>query len=148
MQHELLDPTTRALFIGSTGAIYPDTLVCSGIVPAELDGQPCPHAKDGHMPNLQPLDANDPAYSIDKGQPGDLCPPCAKQQLANLGHWQGHNGQRFPAELLPLRVFKSHLANTSLTHVVRSSGQNSTRSARRQIALQCAPSSTVSAKWK
>jgi hypothetical protein len=58
------------------------------------------------MPTPQPLDANSPTYTIDQGQPGDVCPPCAKQQLANLGQWQGHNGQQFPAHLLPLRLFK------------------------------------------
>lgn len=53
-----------------------------------------------------PLDPADPTYTVDKGQPGDLCPPCAKQQLANLGHWEGHRGQKFPEELKPLRLFK------------------------------------------
>jgi hypothetical protein len=109
MQHETIDHTPRALFIGSDGAIYPDTLMCSGIVPAELEGHACPFSEHGRMPRPQPLDANDPTYSIDQGQPGDLCPPCAKQQLANLGHWQGHNGQQFPAALLPLRLFKCRM---------------------------------------
>ena len=55
---------------------------------------------------VRPLDQSDASYSIVKGQPGDLCPPCAKQQLGSLGHWQGHGGAHFPAELLPLRLFK------------------------------------------
>ncbi len=55
---------------------------------------------------VRPLDQSDASYSIAKGQPGDLCPPCAKQQLGSLGHWQGHGGAHFPAELLPLRLFK------------------------------------------
>ncbi len=41
-----------------------------------------------------------------RGQPGDLCPPCAKQNLSSLGHWQGHGGQTYPEALLPLRLFK------------------------------------------
>ena len=36
-------------------------------------------------------------------------PPCAKQQLTNLGHWQGHNRQTFPEELLTLRLFKCRM---------------------------------------
>ena len=33
----------------------------------------------------------------------------AQQQLANLGHWQGHGQQTFPEELLPLRLFKCRM---------------------------------------
>jgi hypothetical protein len=98
--------TPRALFLAPDGQIYPDTMICSGILPAELGGAPCPFAEQGRIPKPQPLDADDPTYSIDKGRPGDLCPPCAKQQLAHLGHWQGHGKQQFPTELLPLRLFK------------------------------------------
>jgi hypothetical protein len=58
------------------------------------------------LPTPVPLTQDDPHYTIDKGKPGDLCPPCAKQNLAHLGHWQGHGGQEFPAALLPLRLFK------------------------------------------
>lgn len=100
------DTEARALFLSPDGSIYPDTLVCSGVIPPELDGQPCPFSEDGHLPDPVPLDSSDPAYSVDKGHPGELCPPCAKQQLANLGHWQGHGGQRFPEDMLSLRLFK------------------------------------------
>ncbi len=96
----------RALFLSPDGNIYPDTLICSGIIPAELGGKPCPFSAAGRFPEVNPLDPDDPNYSIDKGQPGDLCPPCAKQQLGCLGHWQGHGGQQFPEELLSLRLFK------------------------------------------
>jgi hypothetical protein len=95
----------RALIILSDG-IYPDSLVCSGAMSSDIHPSPCPYSEKGHMPSVQPLNANDPTYSIDKGRHGDLCPPCAKQQLAYLGHWQGHGGQQFPNELLPLRLFK------------------------------------------
>ena len=102
------DPASqpKALFISPDGQLYPDTLICSGILPPELGGQPCPFSQAGRLPDPVPLCSDDPTYSPDKGQPGDLCPPCAKQQLANLGHWQGHNNQHFPEELLPLRLFK------------------------------------------
>jgi len=96
----------KALFISPDGNIYPDTLICSGILPAELGGKPCPFSQAGRIPDPIPLNPDDPSYTVDKGQPGDLCPPCAKQQLANLGHWQGHGKHEFSKELLPLRLFK------------------------------------------
>ena len=96
----------KALFLAPDGNIYPDTLICSGVLPAELGGKPCPFSHNGRLPAPTPLCHNHPTYTLDKGRPGDLCPPCAKQQLGSLGHWQGHNGQTFPTELLPLRLFK------------------------------------------
>ncbi len=99
----------RALFLSSDGNIYPDSLICSGAIPGELDGKPCRYAVAGRCPPPQPLDPADPDYTIDKGQPGELCPPCAKQNLSSLGHWQGHGGRYFPPELLPLRLFKCRM---------------------------------------
>jgi hypothetical protein len=95
----------QALFLMRDG-IIPDELVCSGLLPADLHGNPCPYSDYGRAPAPVPLSAESPNYSIDKGKPGDLCPPCAKQQLGSLGHWQGHVGQTFPRELLELRLFK------------------------------------------
>jgi hypothetical protein len=99
----------RALFLLPDGKIYPDHLVCSGMISAELSGKTCPYSSNGRLPEPIPLDSANPTYSLDKGKPGDLCPPCAKQQLANLGHWQGHGQQSFPEELLPLRLFKCRM---------------------------------------
>lgn len=96
----------KAIFLSPDGNVYPDTLICSGVIPPELGGKPCPYSQDGRMPDLVPLDSATASYTIDKGHPGDLCPPCAKQQLASLGHWQGHGSQQFPQDLLPLRLFK------------------------------------------
>lgn len=96
----------KGLFLASDGKVYPDTLICSGILPAHLDGKPCPYAQNARLPDPQPLDVEAVGYNIDKGKPGDLCPPCAKQNLSSLAHWQGHGGQNFPEELLPLRLFK------------------------------------------
>jgi hypothetical protein len=96
----------KALFLSPDGNIYPDTFICSGVIPPELGGKPCPYACDGGIPDAIPLNPDDATYTPDKGQPGDLCPPCVKQQLSNLGHWQGHSGQTFPEELLALRLFK------------------------------------------
>lgn len=99
---------TNAIFIGTDGT-HPSDLICSGILPTELGGKPCPYSQNGCMPSPAPLDEGAVNYSIDKGKPGDLCPPCAKQNLAHLGHWQGHGGQTFPEELLPLRLFKCRM---------------------------------------
>lgn len=96
----------RAFFPLPDGSIYPDMLICSGQLPAELDGKPCPFSDCGRTPHPIPLDANNPNYSIDKGQEGDLFPPCAKYQLSSLGHWQGYKCQYFPSELLMLKLFK------------------------------------------
>lgn len=98
-----------ALFLSPDGNTYPDTLICSGLVPSELDGKPCPYSQAGRFPGCSRLNLNNPTYSIDKGQPGDLCPLCAKQQLGNVGHWQRHGNQTFPHELLSLRLFKCQM---------------------------------------
>jgi hypothetical protein len=105
---EQLDLSAKALFISPDGNIFPDTMICSGLIPDQLGGQPCPFSNQGRLPDLIALQADDPAYTADKGAPGDLCPPCAKQQIGPLEHWEWHRGQRFPAELLPLRLFKCH----------------------------------------
>jgi hypothetical protein len=104
MNHSTDGP--KALFLAPDGNIYPDTLICSGILPAQLNGQPCPYSQNGRFPDPVPLNPDDPDYSIDKGQPGDLCPPCAKQNLSQLGHWQQNGGQHFPEEIHSLRLFK------------------------------------------
>ncbi|MEM7029685.1 MAG: hypothetical protein AAF629_08975, partial [Chloroflexota bacterium] len=96
----------KALFLAPDGNIYPDTLICSGVIPAHLNGEPCPFSQQGQLPDPKPLDPKQPGYSIDQGQSNDLCPPCVKQHLSHLGHWQGHGGQTYPEELLPLRLFK------------------------------------------
>jgi len=101
-----LNSTARALFIAPDGNVYPDYLICSGKLLTNMGGQLCPFSENGRLPDPQPLDSNAPTYSLDKGKHGDLCPPCAKQNLSNLGHWDGHRGQQFPDELKPLRLFK------------------------------------------
>jgi hypothetical protein len=104
-----MNNSPKALFPSINGEVNPDNLICSGLIPAELKGKPCPYSINGRLPDLVPLDETDPNYSSDKGKPGDLCPPCAKQQLAHLGHWQGHQQQAFPEDLLPLRLFKCRM---------------------------------------
>jgi hypothetical protein len=92
---------TKALFLISGQEIIPDFLFCQ----QADNGKPCPHAAEGSLEPIALTEKDSP----DKGNPGDLCPPCAKQQLANLGHWQGHGQQTFPEELLPLRLFKCRM---------------------------------------
>jgi hypothetical protein len=103
------DSKPKALFISPDGKVYPDSLICSGVLPGELAGKPCPFSTNGRIPAPQPLSQNELDYTTDKGQPGDLCPPCAKQQLSSLGHWQGYAQQEFPTHLLPLRLFKCRM---------------------------------------
>lgn len=104
-----VNPPAKAFFLSPDGKIYPDTLICSGMLSTELNGKPCPYAQNGRLPDPVALNESDSGCSLDKGKPGDLCPPCAKQQLAHLGHWQGHGQQTFPEELLPLRLFKCRM---------------------------------------
>jgi hypothetical protein len=99
----------KALFLGTDGNVYPDYQICSGLIPAELNGKPCPYVQEGCIPDPQPLNAEDENYSPDKGKPGDLFPPCVKHNLSSLGHWQGHGKRTFPEELLPLRLFKCRM---------------------------------------
>jgi hypothetical protein len=81
-------------------------IVWSGKLLLDTAGETCPFSRNGHLPEPESLDENSPTYSQDKGKHGDLCPPCAKQQLGSLGHWEGHRGQSFPEDLRPLRLFK------------------------------------------
>ena len=81
-----------ALFLAENGALYPDKLICSGVLPEQFSAQPCPPAHNGRFPGTALLDAGHPQYSTDKGKPDDLCPPRAKQNLANSNYWQSHLG--------------------------------------------------------
>lgn len=53
----------KALFLSPDGNIYPDTLICSGILSTELNGKPCPYSQAGRFPDFVPLDTNDPTYT-------------------------------------------------------------------------------------
>jgi hypothetical protein len=93
----------RALFIAPNGDIYPDYLICSGKL---TESHACVYSQDGRIPPPEPLDPSAKNYSSEKGEPGELCPPCVKQQLTSLGHWEGHRGNTYPEDLKPLRLFK------------------------------------------
>lgn len=96
----------RALFLAADGEIYPDVLICSGVLPAQLNGEPCPYAENGRLPTPLPLNKDSPDYSPDKGEHGDLCPPCAMHNLSSLGQWEGISGHSYPKELRSLRLFQ------------------------------------------
>ena len=95
-----------AIFPVNKTITLPEELVCSGIIPIELNNQPCPHSHDGKMPEVEPLDPSAPDYSIDKGKPGDLCPTCALSQLSSLGNWNGKGRHQYPSQYNDLRLFK------------------------------------------
>lgn len=80
------------------GMPLPAVFACHG----GNDG-PCPSSVAGRFPGLRVLGA---CNSADTGQPGDLFPACGLQQISHLGHWQDHQGEHYPDELLPLRLFK------------------------------------------
>lgn len=98
--------TPRALFLSTDGSLYSDTLICSGLLPGKLGGKPCPFAMRKQMPAPVALAADAPDYDPDRGEPGDLCPPCAMHHIGALETWEGHKRYFVPEELLPLRLFK------------------------------------------
>jgi hypothetical protein len=96
----------RALFLSKDGSLYSDTLICSGLLPAQLGGKPCPYAVNKQMPEPVPLPADGSENDALKGQPGDLCPPCAHLNAGPLRDWDEHERYFVPEELLPLRLFQ------------------------------------------
>jgi hypothetical protein len=96
----------RALFLAADGQVYPDVLICSGVLPEQLHGKPCPFAENGRVPTPRPLNPDAPGYVPEQGHPGDLCPPCACENWGSLSQWQGENELAYPQALGPLRLFK------------------------------------------
>ncbi|HAA33621.1 MAG TPA: hypothetical protein DCE56_45205 [Cyanobacteria bacterium UBA8553] len=45
----------KALFLSPDGNIYPDILICSGILPTELNGKHCLYSQTGSFPEPLPL---------------------------------------------------------------------------------------------
>ena len=86
----------RALFPAYDGSVYPDTLICSGILPAELGGKPCPFSENGRLPLPRPLDPSDPSYSIDKGKPAIFARPAPSSSLVALAIGRGMALNNFP----------------------------------------------------
>jgi hypothetical protein len=58
------------------------------------------------MPEATTLLPDAADYDPDRGEPGDLCPPCAVHHIGALETWDGHTRYFVPEALLPLRLFK------------------------------------------
>jgi hypothetical protein len=96
----------RALFLFPDGIFLRDDLVCSGIFPSHLDGQPCPFADEGKIPKPRPLDEVKASTHPKLGRVGDLVPPCVVGQLGPLKAWRRREGAHYPSDLSPLRLYK------------------------------------------
>ncbi len=98
----------RAMFIWRDGHFYSDSLICSGIIPLELGGKPCPYSEGGRMPKSQPMSEENERDTPLKGKTGELCPPCMARHYGDLEGWAARGERPMPEELLPLRVFRCH----------------------------------------
>jgi hypothetical protein len=103
--HDLNDEP-RALFLSARGPLYPESIICSGILPSQLEGHPCPYSDKGRMPYPQPLVEIETYARPQLGQLGDFAPPCAIEQLGHLKAWGENSGLEFPQALATLRIFK------------------------------------------
>lgn len=104
MERQQVGP--RALFPSPNGSMMPDDEICSGLVPAQLRGKPCPYSDRGRMPTPVPIDEFSAQRLPGRGAVGDLAPPCAVQHLGRLADWEAEREARYPVELGPLRLFK------------------------------------------
>lgn len=102
------DPITeaRALFLFLDGSVHPDDQICSGAIPPQLKGQPCPYSEGGRMPKPEPISEVSARSAPDRGAVGDLAPPCALRHLGRLADWEGEVTLPYPPPLGPLRLFK------------------------------------------
>ena len=98
----------RAMFIWRDGHFYSDSLICSGIIPLELGGKPCPYSEGGRMPKPQPINPENAQAAPLRGKTGELCPPCMARHYGDLQGWSTRGERQMPDELLPLRVFRCH----------------------------------------
>jgi len=99
----------RALFLSDEGTVFPDSVVCAGLVPGRELGAPCPHSDAGRMPLPRRIEARAAHIAPGRGRPGHLAPPCAVQALGSLALFLGARAASFGPELQPLRVFKCRL---------------------------------------
>ena len=64
----------RALFLSRHAHLISDHRVCSGDLPARLEGKACPFAVDGRFPRLG-------------GEDGAGLPDCVDREVGRLGDW-------------------------------------------------------------
>ena len=98
----------RAMFIWRDGHYYSDSLICSGIIPLELGGKPCPYSEGGRMPKPQLINPEQESATPLRGKTGELCPPCMARHYGDLQGWSARGERPMPEELMPLRVFRCH----------------------------------------
>lgn len=103
--HDLNDEP-RAHFLSAQGQLDPDSIICSGLVPPQLKGHPCPFSDQGRIPHPKPLVDIETCARPQLGRTGEFAPPCAIEQLGSLAAWGESRGKVFPSDLLTLRVFK------------------------------------------
>ncbi|MEW6566623.1 MAG: hypothetical protein AB1449_00360 [Chloroflexota bacterium] len=96
----------RALFLSPGGLFLPDDQVCSGAIPSQLKGKPCPFSDAGRIPPPVVLDEVSARRGLGVGQAGDRVPPCALQQLGRLRDWPSDTGLHYPPEIASLWLFK------------------------------------------
>jgi len=75
---------SKALFLSPNGKIYPDTLICSGMISVELNGKPCPYSQNGCLPALYRSTKPTPTTALIKGSLGICALPV---QNSNLLIW-------------------------------------------------------------
>lgn len=96
----------RALFLSPGGQALTDDRVCSGLEATTLAGKACPHADSGRMPRPRAIDARTARRWPERGQAGDLAPPCSVVQLGSLGEWLGGRPGGYPERWMGLRLFR------------------------------------------
>lgn len=96
----------RALFLFPDGMLLRDDLICSGLFPSHLNGEPCPFADEGKIPHPQPLDEVRVSTHPNLGGVGDLVPPCIVEYLGPLWAWRKRDGARYPSDLGSQRLYK------------------------------------------
>jgi len=87
----------RPIFLLADNGEYGDHLICGGLVHWNEGRGPCTYAAAGRFPGLG------------RNGDGSFHCSCLKFCLGALAHWQGHGGNVWREELLPLLLFKCQM---------------------------------------
>lgn len=96
----------RAIFLSPDGSLYPDTLICSGVIPPSSAASPVRFPRLDACRTLPHSIWLQPTTRLIRDSPVTYARPVPSSNLPSLQHWQGHGRQQFPEEFLPLRSFK------------------------------------------
>ena len=99
----------RALFLFQDSDPEPDFRVCSGNVPSQLDGQPCPFSDHGRIPYFQALSATG---NDDPGRESSMSPfgsACVLQLLGVLKGWASGHTLLFPLKMSDHDLYKCRM---------------------------------------